>query len=54
MEEPKHGADEREERAVRREVLQDLDMVETLAELRQNIQGLTFKIPDFRIEELPM
>ena len=42
------------ERAIGRVVLQDLDMAETLAELRQHIEGLTFGLPDCRIEELPM
>ena len=46
MEEPKHGVDEPVERAVGRAVLQDLDMAETLSELRQHIYGLTFEIPD--------
>ena len=42
------------ERAVERAVLQDLDMAETLDELWQHIEGLTFGIPYFRVEELPM
>ena len=46
--------DELAERAVGRAVLQDLDMTETLYELRQHIEGLNFRILDFRIKELPM
>ena len=42
------------ERAVRRAVLQDLDMAETLTELWKHTEGFTFGISDFRIEELPM
>ena len=34
-------ADEPAERAVGREILHDLDMVETLAELQQHIEGLS-------------
>ena len=49
-----HGADEPAERVVGRVVLQDLDMAETLFELRQHIEGLNFGISDSRIEELPM
>ena len=40
MEEPERVADEPVERVVGREVLQDLDMAETLAELQQHIEGL--------------
>lgn len=54
MGQPEQGADELAERAIRRVVLQDLDMVETLAKFQQHIQGLTFRIPDYQIEELPM
>ena len=46
MEELEHGVDETAERAVEREVLHDLDMDETLSELRQHIEGLTFGILD--------
>ena len=49
-----HKEDVPAERAVERAVLQDLDMAETLTELQQHIEGLTFGIPDCRIEELPM
>ena len=52
--EPEHGVDELAERVFGREVLQDLDISETLAELRHHIEGLTFGIPDFWIKELPM
>ena len=51
---PKQGAVEPIERAIGREVLQDLYMVETLSDLQNHIQGLTFEIPYFWIEELPM
>ena len=54
MEEPEHGADEPVERNIGRVVLRDLDMAETLTELRQHIEGLTFGIQDCRIKELPM
>ena len=47
-------ADVPAERVVGRAFLRDLDLAETLTELQQHIEGLTFRIPDFRIEELPM
>ena len=47
-------ADVLAERAVGREVLQDLGMAENLTELQQHIEGLTFGILDCRIEEIPM
>ena len=52
MEEPVHGMDEPAERVIRRALLQDLDMAKTLSELWQHIEGLTFGISDFWIEEL--
>lgn len=42
------------ERTVMRAVLKDLDIVETLAQLQDHIEGLTLSIPDVRIDELPM
>ena len=54
MEELEHGAYEPVERVVERAFLQDVDMAETLVELRQHIEWLTFGILDFQIEELPM
>ena len=51
---PEHGVDEPLERVVGRAVFQYLDIAKTLAELQQHIQGLTFGIPNCRIEELPM
>ena len=54
MGQPEQGADEPTEKAVRREVLLDLDMTETLAELQQHVEGLTLGIPHFQIKELPM
>ena len=42
------------ERAIGRAVLQDLDMAETLGELQEHIEGLTFRILDYWIEELPI
>ena len=54
MGEPEHGVKEPSERAVGRAVLQDLDMAKTLVELQKHIQGLTFRISDCRIEDLPM
>ena len=52
--EPEHEAVVPAERVVGRAVLQDLDMAETLPELRQHIEGLTFEIPYCWIKELPM
>ena len=54
MEELEHVADKPAERTVGRVVLQDLDMAETLTELRQHIEGLTFGFLYFQIKELPM
>ena len=54
MEELEHGSDEPEERAIERAILEDIDMVETLNELLKHIEGFTFEILDFWIEELPM
>ena len=54
MGQPKQGVDELAERAIEREVLHDLDMTETLAELQQHMEGLTLGIPNFRFKELPM
>lgn len=54
MREPEHRADEPIERDVRGLFLQDLDMVETLAEVQQHIQALIFGILDYNIKELPM
>lgn len=51
MGQPEQGADEPVERPIGRAVLQDLDMVETLAELQQHINELTFGILDCRKEE---
>ena len=54
MEEPEHGANESAKRSVKRAFLQDLEMVKTLSELRQQLEGFTFEILDFQIEESPM
>ena len=54
VKEPESEVDVPAERAVGRAVLQDLDMAETLTELQKHIEGLTFGIPYFRIEEIPM
>lgn len=48
------GAGGPTQRNIARAVLQDLDLVETLAELQDHIEGLTLGIPDVWIEELPM
>ena len=40
--------------AVGRAVLRDLDIVETLAVLQDQIEGLTLGIQDVRTEELPL
>ena len=42
------------ERVFGRVFLQDLDMAETLVELQQHIEGLTFGILDCQVEELTM
>ena len=42
------------ERIVGREILQDLDLAETLAEFQQHVERLTLGIPNAKIEELPM
>ena len=49
-----HEAGEPAQRNIRRAVLQDLDLVETLAELQDHVEGLTLGIPDVWFEELPM
>jgi len=41
-------------RNVRRAVLHDLDLIETLVELQHHIEGLTLGIPNVWIEELLM
>ena len=41
-------------RNVGREVLQDLDLIKTLADLQHHIEGLTPGIPNVQIEELSM
>ena len=40
--------------AVGRAILRDLDVVETLSELKDQIEGLTLGIPDVRPDELPL
>lgn len=42
------------QRNIRREVLQDLDLVKTLIGLQDHIERLTLGISDIRIEELLM
>ena len=44
VEEPEREANAPAARVVGRAVLRDLDMAETLAKLRQHIEGLTFSI----------
>lgn len=46
--------DELAERAVKMEVLLDFDLTKTLDELQQNVEGMTLRIQDIQIEELPM
>ena len=41
-------------RNVGRAVLQDFCLTETLAQLRDHVEGLTLDITDIRIDELPM
>ena len=52
--EPEREEDVLAERAIGREVLQDPYLSKTLTKLQQHIEGLTFGIPDYRIEEIPM
>lgn len=47
-------AGEPEGRNVGRAVLQDLYLIEALAELQHHIEGLILGISDVRIEQLPM
>lgn len=42
------------EGVVRREVLRNLDIAETLAQLQDHVESLTLAISDLRIDELPM
>ena len=42
------------QRNIKRVVLQDLDLAETLAEVHDHIERLTLGIPDIRIDGLPM
>ena len=37
-----------------RAILRDLDLAETLAAVQEQVEGLTFGIPDVRIDELPL
>ena len=37
-----------------RAILRDLDLAETLAAVQEQVEGLTFEIPDVRIDELPL
>ena len=41
-------------KAVRRAILRDLDISETLAVLQDQIEGLTLDIQDVRTDELPL
>ena len=54
VEEANHIANRLAERSVERAILKDLNTIETLTELWQHIDGLTFGILDFWIEGLPM